>query len=167
MSKGMPSLVALLGLLAVAGYQNRDRIGQALGSLKAGGVQTGQTDGLGGLLSGLGGLFGEPGTPSASGENVLTAGLRDLMNSFKTTGHGDIADSWVKPGVPTQGLTPDQVEHAIGTDNLAEISKRTGIPREELLSRLATAIPETVDRLTPEGEMPSENEARSRLMPTA
>ena len=34
MSRGMPSMVALLGLLAVAGYQNRDKIAEALGGLK-------------------------------------------------------------------------------------------------------------------------------------
>ena len=31
MSRGMPSMVALLGLLAVAGYQNREKIAEALG----------------------------------------------------------------------------------------------------------------------------------------
>jgi uncharacterized protein YidB (DUF937 family) len=167
MSKGMPSLVALLGLLAVAGYQNRDKIGQVLGGLKTGAGQNGQSDGLGGLLSslGLGGLLGEPGTTSAGGGNVLTGGLGDLLDSFKTAGQGDVADSWVKPGVPTQGLRPDQVEQAIGADNLAELSQRTGLSREDLLSRLATAIPATVDRLTPNGHMPTEEEARERLMP--
>ena len=30
MSRGMPSMVALLGLLAVAGYQNRDKIAEML-----------------------------------------------------------------------------------------------------------------------------------------
>ena len=34
MSRGMPSMVALLGLLAVAGYQNRDKIAEMLGGLK-------------------------------------------------------------------------------------------------------------------------------------
>ena len=31
MSRGMPSMMALLGLLAVAGYQNRDKIAEVLG----------------------------------------------------------------------------------------------------------------------------------------
>ena len=34
MSRGMPSMVALLGLLAVAGYQNRDKIAEMLGGRK-------------------------------------------------------------------------------------------------------------------------------------
>ena len=35
MTRGMPSMVALLGLLAVAGYQNRDKIAEALGMGRA------------------------------------------------------------------------------------------------------------------------------------
>ena len=31
MSRGMPSMTALLGLLAVAGYQNRHKIAEVLG----------------------------------------------------------------------------------------------------------------------------------------
>ena len=33
MSRGLPSMTALLGLLAVAGYQNRDKISEWLGGL--------------------------------------------------------------------------------------------------------------------------------------
>jgi len=32
MSRGLPSMTALLGLLAVAGYQNRDKIAEWLGA---------------------------------------------------------------------------------------------------------------------------------------
>jgi hypothetical protein len=33
MSRGFPSMTALLGLLAIAGYQNRDKIAEILGGL--------------------------------------------------------------------------------------------------------------------------------------
>jgi len=33
MSRAMPSMVALLGLLAVAGYQNRGKLAEVLGGL--------------------------------------------------------------------------------------------------------------------------------------
>jgi hypothetical protein len=44
MSRGFPSMTALLGLLAVAGYQNRDKIAEMLGGLSgnAGGAPGGQ-----------------------------------------------------------------------------------------------------------------------------
>jgi len=155
MAKGMPSMLALLGLLAVAGYQNRDKISGALKGLQSPGT-TGSNDGLGGLLGGLGGLIG--GNGAAGGG--LTGGLGELMNSFKSAGQAETADSWVTPGVPTKGLTPQEVEQAIGAENLDELSTRTGLSRDELLQRLATAIPETVDKMTPGGQLPTEDQAR-------
>ncbi len=172
-------MLALLGLLAVAGYQNRDKIGAALNNLQTGAGApggtpgtTGAAGGLGGLLGGLGdalggGSGGLGGLLGGLGAGGLTGGLGDLMNSFKDAGHGDVANSWVDPSVPTQGLTPDQVEHAVGADNLAELAQRTGLSRDELLKRLATAIPQTVDSLTPGGQMPTEKQVRQRLLPSA
>jgi uncharacterized protein YidB (DUF937 family) len=164
MARGMPSMLALLGLLAVAGYQNRDKIGEMLNSAGAGGtprdgsLPPGQSQGgLDSLLSGLGGLLGGGATGS-----TVTGGLGDLLDRFKQNGDGEAADSWVSTG-PNQGLRADQVEQAIGADNITELSKRTGLSREELLERLATAIPEGVDKLTPEGRLPTEQEA-SRLL---
>ena len=164
-NRGMPSMLALLGLLAVAGYQNRDKIGAALNNLGGGGgagagAGTGAQGGLGGLLGGQGGL-GQ--VLSGLGAGGLTGGLGDLMNSFRDAGHGQVADSWVKPDVPTQGLTADQVAQAVGADNLTQLSQQTGLSRDELLKRLATTIPQTVDKLTPNGQMPTEAQARQTL----
>ena len=111
MANKMPSMLALLGLLAVAGYQNRDKISEALDGLKN---RTPSPDGkpregLDGILDGLGGLLG-----GAAGGGGLAGGLGDLMDTFKKSGQADVADSWVTPGVPTKGLTPNQVEQAIG-----------------------------------------------------
>lgn len=154
MANRTPSLLALLGLLAVAGYQNRDKIGEALKVLQ-GDDGTGKTGGLGGVLGGLGDMLGGSGS-----KNVLTGGLGDLLDTFRSSGQKDTADSWVTPGVPIKGLAPDEVARAIGEENLAELSQRTGLSRDDLLSRLATAIPETVDKMTPNGQMPSEEQAR-------
>jgi len=165
-NRGMPSMLALLGLLAVAGYQNRDKIGAALNNM-----QSGNGGGLGGLAGGLGNVLGGSaqgtggigGLLAGLGGGGLAGGLGDLLSSFQNAGHGETAQSWVKPGVPTQGLTPQQVEEAVGEENLTELASRTGLSKEELLQRLATAIPSAVDKLTPEGQMPNEDELRSRL----
>lgn len=150
-----PSMVALLGLLAVAGYQNREKIAEALQGLKDRTANPDGTprEGLGGILDGLAGMLG-----GAAGGG-LAGGLGDLMESFKQSGQGEVADSWVNPSVPTKGLSPQQVEQAIGAENLDELTRRTGLSREDLLSRLATAIPETVDKLTPDGKLPTDDEA--------
>jgi uncharacterized protein YidB (DUF937 family) len=157
MSRGMPSMVALLGLLAVAGYQNRDKIAEALGGLKggpSGGLGQGNhQDGQGGVLGNLGGLLG-----GGSVASVLSGGLRDLVERFKQNGQGQAAESWVNTG-PNQPLQPDQLEQAIGPDVLNTLSQQTGLSREELLSRLTRELPSAVDKLTPEGRLPTEDEA--------
>jgi len=157
MSRGMPSLVALLGLLAVAGYQNRDKLTEMLGGMKQGpGSAPGQSNpqgGLGGVLGKLGGVLG-----GASAGSVLSGGLSDLIERFRQNGHGQAADSWVKRG-PNQELGPDQLEQAIGPDVLSTLSQQTGLSQEELLSRLSRELPTAVDKLTPEGRLPTEDEA--------
>ena len=157
MSRGMPSMVALLGLLAVAGYKNRDKITEVIGGLKqgpgGGPGQNSQQGAQGGVLGKLGGLL-----TGASAGGVLSGGLRDLVERFKQNGQGPAADSWVKPG-PNQPLGPDQLEQAIGPDVLITLSQQTGLSREELLSRLTKELPEAVDKFTPEGRLPSEDEA--------
>jgi uncharacterized protein YidB (DUF937 family) len=160
MANKMPSMLALLGLLAVAGYQNRDKISEALkGAQQKGPDGQPVAGGLGDILGGLGSLLGGAGAAGAGG-NVLSGGLGDLLNTFKGAGQSETADSWITPGVPTKGLTPQEVEQAVGAENLDELSVRTGLSRDELLKRLATAIPETVDRMTPDGRMPTEAQAR-------
>ncbi|WP_262266180.1 YidB family protein [Microvirga yunnanensis] len=177
MSRGFPSMTALLGLLAVAGYQNRDKIAEMLrgaGSSAPGTPdQAGQQGGLGGLLGslgggspgtsgpgdpqgGLGGLLGGLGGGSLGG--LLGGGLGELMESFKQQGQGDVAESWVGTG-PNKPIAPDQLEQAIGPDVLATLTQQTGLSREELLSRLSTTLPEAVDKYTPEGRLPDATEA--------
>ena len=154
MSRGLPSMTALLGLLAVAGYQNRHKIAEMLGGLKqepGGGAS--QNNQQGGVLGKLGGMLS-----GASAGGVLSGGLRDLVERFKQNGQGQVADSWVKPG-PNQQLAPDQLEQAIGPDVLNTLSQQTGLSRQELLSRLTRELPEAVDKFTPDGRLPSEDEA--------
>jgi uncharacterized protein YidB (DUF937 family) len=153
----MPSMVALLGLLAVAGYQNRDKIAEMLGGPRqnAGGAPglNAQQGAEGGVLANLGGLLG-----GASAGSVLSGGLRDLLDRFKQSGQSQAADSWVKIG-PNQTIGPDQLAQAIGPEVLETLAERTGLAREELLSRLTRELPAAVDKFTPEGRLPNEDEA--------
>ena len=157
MSRGMPSMVALLGLLAVAGYQNRDKIAEMLGGRTQGPVggpgQNNPQGSQGGVLGNLGGLLG-----GASTGSVLSGGLGALIDRFKQNGQGQAADSWVSPG-PNQPIEPSQLEQAIGPDVLNTLSQHTGLSREELLSRLTRELPHAVDKLTPDGRLPTEEEA--------
>jgi uncharacterized protein YidB (DUF937 family) len=142
-------MVALLGLLAVAGYQNRDKIAELINSFgkKPGGegAQAGQQ----GALGRLGELVG-----GAGAGGILSDGLGGLVDQFKQSGQGSLADSWVKTG-PNQPVTPNQLEQAIGSDVLSALVERTGLSRDELLARLSKELPDAVDKLTPDGRIPS------------
>lgn len=155
MSRGFPSMTALLGLLAIAGYQNRDKLSEMIGGLGGGTSGTpGSTGGLGGAggLGGLGGLLGGLGGAGAGG--LLSGGLGELMDRFKQNGHGETAESWVGTG-PNKEVAPHQLEQAIGPDVLENLTKQTGLSREELLSRLSRELPQAVDKYTPEGRLPT------------
>jgi uncharacterized protein YidB (DUF937 family) len=86
--------------------------------------------------------------------DLLGGGLRDLVNTFKQAGQGDVADSWVGRGANKQ-IAPSQLEQAIGPDVLETLSQHTGLSRDEILSRLSQNLPEAVDKYTPEGRIPT------------
>ena len=147
MSRGFPSMTALLGLLAIAGYQNRDKIAEMLGGPNKSGA-SGQ-GGIGGLLGQLSGGLGAGGVGG-----LLSGGLGELVERFKQSGQADTVNSWVNTG-PNKQIAPSQVEQAIGPDVLDTLSKQTGLSREEILSRLSRELPNAVDKYTPEGRLPA------------
>ena len=152
MSRGFPSMTALLGLIATAGYQNRDKIAEMLrGATSSGPGASAQPQPQGGL----GGLLGNLGGAGAGG--VLGGGLNELVERFRQNGQGDVAESWVGPG-PNKEVAPNQLEQAIGPDVLATLSQQTGLSREEILTRLSRELPTAVDRYTPEGRLPTQQD---------
>ena len=158
MSKGMPSLLALLGLAAVAGYQNRDKLRDMIGDARSGGANRvpGQpaAAGASGLLEEIGQVFGS----ESSGRN-LSQGLSELVERFRTGGQADKADFWVSKDA-NHDLQPEELESAIGADTLDALAQKVGLSRAEIVKRLTAAIPQTVDRFTPDGRLPSEIEAQ-------
>jgi uncharacterized protein YidB (DUF937 family) len=146
MKRGFPSMTALLAMLAVAGYQNRDKIAEMLGKLNTPGPDG--KGGFGGLLEKLG-----LDTNNASSGGILSGGLGELLDRFKQNGQGDKADSWVNTG-ENKPCSPAELEKALGADVLETLSEHTSLSKEELLSRLCRELPHAVDRYTPQGQLP-------------
>jgi len=159
-------LKALLGVLAVAGFQNRDKIAEILRGInksqpagtntppEGGSQHTNGLDDLIGKLTGgkdAGGLGGMLGGLASGG--ILSGGIGDLLKSFQQHGHGQKAESWVRQG-SNQDIDGDQLAEAIGPDVLDELVAKTGLSRDELLSRLSKDLPRAVDELTPDGKIP-------------
>lgn len=103
-----------------------------------------------------------PGTAEdASPGNVLD-GLGGLIDQFQKKGLGEVIDSWVNRGT-NKGVAPDQVSVALGGDVVNELSRRTGLSRDQVVAELARMLPNVVDKLIPDGRLPTRQEIM-RLM---
>jgi uncharacterized protein YidB (DUF937 family) len=108
------------------------------------------------LRGGLGGLLGGSAGSGAAG-NFLGIGLDELIRRIQQSGQTSAADSWVGAGENRQ-IRPEQLELALGRDTVEELSAQSGRPYDEVLRELSDDLPRTVDRLTPEGRLPTANE---------
>jgi uncharacterized protein YidB (DUF937 family) len=150
MSRGMPSMTALLGLLAIAGYQNRDKLAEMLNGAGGGRIGSGgEQPGSGGLLGNLSGMLGGAGVGG-----LLNGGISELLEKFKQNGQGETAQSWINDG-PNKDVSPPQLKQAIGSDVLAALEQQTGLSQEEILARLSRELPAAVDKYTPGGRLPN------------
>ena len=92
-----------------------------------------------------------------SGRN-LKEGLELASRSFPDERSGREGGLWVSADANAD-LGDGDLESAVGDDTLDELARRTGLSRAEIVSRLRTALPETINRLTPGGRVPDETEA--------
>jgi uncharacterized protein YidB (DUF937 family) len=178
-----PLVLALLGLLAYKAFKGRGAqtpaapeqgtargettaapgggLGDILGGLFGGRTGAGPAQPGGSLndllRGGLGGLLG-----GAAAGSVLSGGLGNLIRDLQHGGQSDVAESWVRPG-PNRQIAPGDLAHALGGDTLDALSRQTGMDRDELLEGLSQHLPEFVDQLTPQGRLPTEEEA-SRMV---
>src|SRR5262249_40830906 len=131
-----------------------DLLGRALGP-QAGGTTGGAAGGnLSDILKGgLGGILG-----GAAAGSVLTGGLNDILKQLQDAGHGDVAKSWVGTG-ENKDIDPDDLGHALGADKINALSAQSGLSRDDLLEGLSQQLPQLIDRLTPQGRVPTSDEA--------
>ncbi len=116
-------------------------------------------DTIKGLLGSKGGSSDLMGQLSSmlTGKSGDGQGLSRLLDQFKSAGLGEKAASWVGTG-ENHPLTPDEVEKAIGTERINEMSKKTGQSAESVKTGLSSLIPNLVNKLTPDGKLPNPSE---------
>lgn len=131
-------LVALmpivLGMLA-----NRGARGGSPTQMNAPGTGGGIGDLLGQLLGGGSGGMGD--------------GLGGFLERLQRTGFGEQADSWVSRGA-NKPIPPDAISQIFGKDGLEAISRQAGISPDAASHGLSQLLPEVVDRMTPDGQVP-------------
>lgn len=107
-----------------------------------------------GLLDGvLGGAVGAEMALVVNGVIEKHGGLGAMLDQLRTQGLGDAVKSWVSTG-PNLPVAPDQIHQAFGSDTMAQLAAKLGMTPAELSAKLATALPQVVDKLTPAGVVP-------------
>ena len=118
------------------------------------------------LNSVLGGLMGGAGGSSSPMQSVLMSmlggqqgggmgGLGGLLSQFQQAGLGHVADSWVGNG-PNQPISPDQLHNVLGEDRVRSMADQVGMAPTDFLSQLSQHLPNAVNGMTPDGQLPDE-----------
>ena len=85
--------------------------------------------------------------------NPQTGGLEGLIRSFQQGGLGDIVNSWVAKGqnLPVSG---EQIESVLGGSVLQDLAAQLGVSPQQASGSLADVLPQLIDQMTPNGELP-------------
>lgn len=100
--------------------------------------------------------------PDQDADGGLAGGLGGLLEKLQKGGLGEIADSWVKPGT-NKPVQPDDLGAAIGNTTISDLARQAGISEQELLKQLSAILPGMVDKMTPGGRVPANQEIASLL----
>ncbi len=85
-------------------------------------------------------------------------GLQGVLDKLKEGGLGEQVASWVGTGANLP-ISAEQITQALGSGPLAEMASKFGISPETLGTQLAQNLPNLVDKLTPNNQVPTETSA--------
>ena len=113
-----------------------------------------QGGGAGGGGGGLGGMLGSAlGGGAAQSGGGGRGGIGGLVEQFARHGMGDVARSWVGTG-QNLPVSADQLGKVLGNETIGNMASQLGINQSDLLGQLAHMLPQVVDKLTPQGQVP-------------
>jgi uncharacterized protein YidB (DUF937 family) len=100
-----------------------------------------------------------PGTSPASHPDAggLLGGLGGLLEKFQQSGYGDVAKSWVGTD-QNQPIPPGSLGSALGPSIIKALSEKTGLSEQQVTAQLLQLLPGLVDKLTPQGRLPTHGE---------
>lgn len=128
----------------MAGNDLGSLLGGLLGGAGGGGRSGSGGNVLGALLSALGG---------SQGGNTGSNPLGGLLEMLTKSGLAEQKDSWVGTG-QNQSVTGAQIQQALPDETLQKVAEQAGVTPEQAASDLAQTLPQAVDKLTPEGQVP-------------
>ena len=94
------------------------------------------------------------GQANMGSDGGLLSGLGGLLGKLQDAGHGNIANSWVASGQNTP-IQPGQLGSALGQQTISDLARQSGMSEQDLLNQLSQVLPGLVDKLTPNGRLPT------------
>lgn len=105
----------------------------------------------------MSGVLGNSGNPLAASVLQMIqnqpGGLPGLLQSFHDKGLGGVASSWVSTG-QNLPISADQINSVLGSDAVKQLAQKAGINPDTASSALSALLPQLVDKLTPNGQVP-------------
>jgi uncharacterized protein YidB (DUF937 family) len=80
-------------------------------------------------------------------------GLGGLLQAFQQGGLGHVFQSWISTG-QNLPVSADQLRGTVGTDWISRITQATGLPQDQVEQHVSALLPQIVDHLTPNGQLP-------------
>lgn len=154
-----------------------DSVVGAVGGALAG--QLGQA--VGGALGGTGGATG--GASAQMIEGLIAAltqggtsagtagaglgglgGLAGLVQQMQQGGMGDVVGSWVSTG-QNLPISAEQLQGALGGETMGQLARSMGLDVGQAAGPLAQLLPQVVDAMTPNGQLPGAGADLGSLLP--
>jgi uncharacterized protein YidB (DUF937 family) len=99
---------------------------------------------------------------SDEGAGGVLGGLGGLLNKLQQGGLGSAANSWVGSG-QNQPVSPGQLGSALGPSIIKMLAQKSGLSEEEITKQLSQVLPGLVDKLTPNGRLPTATELSQKM----
>ena len=80
-------------------------------------------------------------------------GLEGVLGKFRQGGLAQQADSWVSTG-QNMNISADQLQQVFGSSTVSDLASRLGMSEDQAGSAMAQMLPDIINRLTPQGQVP-------------
>lgn len=93
---------------------------------------------------------------------LANGGLEKILGKMRKQGLSAEADSWVSDG-ENISISPEQATEVVGSDQVKKIAEQVGVPEDTAAKMIADALPQVVDKVSPEGKEPLADEVGKAL----
>ena len=86
-------------------------------------------------------------------DNGQGGGLAGLMEKLQSAGLAEQVNSWIGTG-QNLPVSPEQLQGAFGADQMSQMAQKMGLSTGDLGAQLSQLLPQVVDHVTPDGQLP-------------